>query len=197
MALSVLLMRTARPSTSPNISYASMPSRLMQPVKTSIARCALYFFLVKLDDLYAPLLSKHLDDQDKCCNPYPSLPALHKHHSVNSATESSPTKRRKRSLTLANTPPPPAPSPPNDLQSDVPSGAYFTRPPCEINDPLLPDASDDDIVSFFTGLKDATVGFKGVILYDESKTSAGIFTHFTAIDLAILIQQLRDQIFPY
>ncbi|KAF9058373.1 hypothetical protein BDP27DRAFT_1408363, partial [Rhodocollybia butyracea] len=150
--------------------------------------------LVKIDDLYAPLLSEHLADPQS--GPYPSPPASRKRPSVNTPTESSPTKRRKRSLTLANSPPPPTPSTPSKLQTDIHDGAYFTKPPCELNGPLLPDASDDDIVSFFTDLKDATIGLKGVVIYDESKTSAGIFTKLTAVDIAILIQQLRDRLFP-
>ncbi|KAF9066260.1 hypothetical protein BDP27DRAFT_1044603 [Rhodocollybia butyracea] len=68
-------------------------------------RCGLY---IKIDDLYAPLLSEHLADPQS--GPYPSPPASHKRPSVNTPTELSPTKRRKRSLTLANSPPPPTPS---------------------------------------------------------------------------------------
>ncbi|KAF9042533.1 hypothetical protein BDP27DRAFT_1434984 [Rhodocollybia butyracea] len=135
-----------------------------------------------IDDIHAPLLQGYCASQTKPSGPYPSLPASRKRPSVNSETNTTPTKRQKK---LSKVPESPPLSTTATATSNLPS-PYFTSPPLELKGPLLPDADDDD----------ATVGLKGVLIYDDSKTSFGIFTHLSTVDIAILIQQLRDVLFP-
>lgn len=154
-----------------------------------LLRRVLNSFVVKIDDIHAPLLKEYRDSQTKSSGPYPSPPASRKRPSMNSETNTTPTKRQKKSLKVPNSPAlstnaaatssPPSP--------DFPKGTYFTSPPLELKGPLLPDANDDgvylyllkagewvvhlfyiEIVSFFTDLTDATVGMKGMLIYDES-----------------------------
>ncbi|KAF9064638.1 hypothetical protein BDP27DRAFT_1367053 [Rhodocollybia butyracea] len=158
-------------------------------------RCGLY---LKIDDIHAPLLQGYCASQTKPSGPYPSPPASRKRPSVNSETNTTPTKRQKKSSKVPESPPlsTTATATSNLPSPYIPKGTYFTSPPLELKGPLLPDADDDEIVSFFTDVKDATVGLKGVLIYDDSKTSFGIFTHLSTVDIAILIQQLRDVLFP-
>ncbi|KAJ3808033.1 hypothetical protein F5876DRAFT_67628 [Lentinula aff. lateritia] len=107
-----------------------------------------------------------------------------------------PTKRFKEIQTQITPSSIPAPFPVKlDSPSiDYPPGSYFLLPPFEDNDCILPEASDDEIVSYFTELCDATVGPKGAVIYDETKQSQGTFL-LTSIDIEILIKQLRGAIF--
>ncbi|KAF9060375.1 hypothetical protein BDP27DRAFT_1430171 [Rhodocollybia butyracea] len=157
--------------------------------------CGLY---LKIDDIHAPLLKEYRVIQTKPSGPYPSPPASRKRPSVNSETNTTPTKRQKK---LSKVPESPdlsttATATSNPPSLYVPKGSYFTSPPLELKGPLLPDANDDEIISFFTDLKDATVGMKGTLIYDDSRTSVGILTHLPTVDIAVIIQQLRDRIFP-
>ncbi|KAJ3875909.1 hypothetical protein F5051DRAFT_441996 [Lentinula edodes] len=156
-------------------------------------RCGLY---VKLNDIYSPLLRIHRSKASHQMESYPSPPQSRKRPSSSTKLPDTPTKRFKKIQTQIAPSSVPAPFPVKlDSPSiDYPPGSYFLLPPFEDNGCILPEASDDEIVSFFTELCDATVGPKGAVIYDETKQSQGTFS-LTSIDIEILIKQLRGAIF--
>ncbi|GAW06650.1 hypothetical protein LENED_008588 [Lentinula edodes] len=128
--------------------------------------------------------------------PYPSPPQSRKRPSSLTELPNTPTKRSKKvgKQTAKNTIPTPFPVDPNPPSTSYPKGSYYLLPPFEDSGFLLLEASDDEIVSFFTDLCDATIGPKGTVIHDETKNSQGTFTE-TAIDIEVLIKQLRREIF--
>ncbi|KAF9030388.1 hypothetical protein BDP27DRAFT_1436287 [Rhodocollybia butyracea] len=154
-------------------------------------RCGLY---LKIDNIHAPLLKEYHASQSKSSGPYPSPPASRKRPSMNSETNTTPTKRQKKSSKVPESPAlstnatatsgPPSP--------DFPKGTYFTSPPLEIKGPLLPDANDDEIVSFFTDLTDATVGMKGMLIYDGSNFLQKRLLGFLRASLPLILRLLSS-----
>ncbi|KAJ3857586.1 hypothetical protein EV368DRAFT_60793 [Lentinula lateritia] len=144
-------------------------------------RCGLY---VKLNDIYTPLLRIHRSKASHQMESYPSLPQSQKRPSSSTKLPDTPTKQFKEIQTQITPSSVPAPFPVKlDSPSiDYPPGSYFLLPPFEDNDCILPEASDDEIVSYFTELCDATVGPKGAVIYDET-------------NIEILIKQLQGAIF--
>ncbi|KAJ3871387.1 hypothetical protein F5051DRAFT_446269 [Lentinula edodes] len=153
-------------------------------------------FIVKLNDIYSPLLRIHRLKASHQMKSYPSPPQSRKHPSSSTKLPDTPTKRFKNIQTRIAPSSIPAPFPVKlDSPSiDYPPGSYFLLPPFEDNGCILPEASDDEIVSFFTELCDAKVGLKGAVIYDKTKQSQGTFS-LTSIDIEILIKQLRGAIF--
>ncbi|KAJ4493145.1 hypothetical protein C8J55DRAFT_556141 [Lentinula edodes] len=152
-------------------------------------QCGLY---VKLNDIHSPLLRIHCSKASHQMESYPSPPQSWKCPSSSTKLPDTPTKRFKNiQMQIApSSIPAPFPVKLNSPSIDYPPGSYFLLPPFEDNGCILPEASDDELVSSLTALSDATVGPKGAVIYDKTKQSQGTFS-LTSIDIEILIKQLR------
>ncbi|KAJ3902182.1 hypothetical protein F5879DRAFT_991260 [Lentinula edodes] len=152
-------------------------------------RCGLYF---RLNDIYRPLMDVYLSTSSMHRGPYPSPPSTRKRPASVPGPQESPTKHLKRIRTRHSTVAP-ATSAPVKTNTPLP-GVYSLPAPFGASGELPPDASDDELVSFFMELNDATIEPKGIIVYDETMRSKGIFTR-SSIDIEVLIEQLRYTIF--
>ncbi|KAJ4500349.1 hypothetical protein C8R41DRAFT_977655 [Lentinula lateritia] len=166
-------------------------------------RCGFY---VKLNDIYGPLHQAHQLKASRKMEPYPSPPQSRKRPSSLTELPNTPTKRSKKvGKQMAKNMLIPILFQPVILKGRIiyplhskTMDFYCLRQVMTVSNYATgrryTSNFSSEIVSFFTDLCDATIGPKGTVIHDETKNSQGTFTE-TAIDIEVLIKQLRREIF--
>ncbi|KAH7877270.1 uncharacterized protein C8R40DRAFT_1168595 [Lentinula edodes] len=181
------LVRTVPASTAVLLLYVAQDKSITDAGSITYDNLA-----VRLNDIYRPLMDVYLSTSSMHRGPYPSPPSTRKRPASVPGPQESPTKHLKRIRTRHSTVAP-ATSAPVKTNTPLP-GVYSLPAPFGASGELPPDASDDELVSFFMELNDATIELKGIIVYDETMRSKGIFTR-SSIDIEVLIEQLQYTIF--